>query len=310
MWLSELGLAPIFKLSRDDSEVTVSFLQSLKTTRTRRKILRLISYSLVASYLAFCAHFYIFQEWYLLEPNVVPPGHKETQLGYKPYRLSVPPEEDGEATVHYRRYAATGAPRNEVVFYLHGNKGNMDLCEFQIEFMLALGYDVWTMDYRTFGDSTGKRSEAALKKDALAVYNKIAAEVNTESVVIWGRSFGSGVAASVAASAKKKPKMLVLETPYWSLIDAAWQKWAILPSALFRYELPIYKFLMSADCPIHLIHGTSDEKIPFNSSERLLNLCKSKLVEVKGHSIMCGMHDLRDKNTLDDFEEKAASILK
>lgn len=101
----------------------------------------------------------------------------------------------------------------------------MDLCEFQIEFMLGLGYDVWTLDYRGFGDSTGKASEAALKEDAMAVYHKIAAEINTESVVIWGRSFGSGVAASVAASAQSKPKMLVLETPYWSLIDAAWQKW-------------------------------------------------------------------------------------
>ncbi|RPI68574.1 MAG: alpha/beta hydrolase, partial [Geobacteraceae bacterium] len=267
--------------------------------------------------LVFCAQFCIFQEWYLFEPDVDPQGYEEKKLVYKPYELSIPPEEGGEATVHYRRYATTAAPRNENIFYLHGNKGNMDLCEFEIEFMLSLGYDVWTMDYRGYGKSKGKISEAALEKDAKAVYDRIAAEIGAESIVIWGRSFGSGVAASVAAasaqvaaSAQKKPKMLVLETPYWSLIDLAWQKWAIIPSVLFRYELPINKFLMSADCPIHLIHGTLDEKIPFNSSERLLDLCKLNSIEVKGHSIMCGMHNLRDKNTIEDFEEKAASILK
>ncbi len=120
----------------------MSFLQSLKTTRTRRKMFRLISYAIVASYLVFCAQFCIFQEWYLFEPDVDPQGYEEKKLVYKPYELSIPPEEGGEATVHYRRYATTAAPRNENIFYLHGNKGNMDLCEFEIEFMLGLGYDV------------------------------------------------------------------------------------------------------------------------------------------------------------------------
>jgi hypothetical protein len=67
---------------------------------------------------------------------------------------------------------------------------------------------------------------------------------------------------------------------------------------------------MSANCPIHLIHGTLDEKIPFNSSERLLDLRLSHGINVKGHSIMCGMQDLRDEKTVADFEEKAATIMK
>lgn len=291
----------------------MSFLKSLKNPRTNRKVVRVILCAIVVSYLAFCADFFVRQEWYLLEPNVDPPGYpvsRKTEFSYVPFTLSGEPIKGGAATIHYRKYNTTVTPGNGVVFYLHGNKGNMDKCEFQIEFMLELGYDVWTMDYRGYGDSGGKISEAALKKDARAVFDKIVAEVDAESLVIWGRSFGSGVAASVAASTQKKPKMLVLETPYWSLVDAAWQKWAMVPPALFRYELPIHEFLMSANCPIHLIHGTLDEKIPFNSSERLLDLRLSHGINVKGHSIMCGMHDLRDEKTVAEFEEKAATILK
>ncbi len=61
-----------------------------------------------------------------------------------------------------------------------------------------------------------------------------------------------------------KPRMLVLETPYWSLVDAVRQKHPYIPSILFRYRLPSHEFLESVNCPIHLIHGTQDEKIPFN----------------------------------------------
>lgn len=290
----------------------MSFLKSLKSPQKIRKLFRVSLYAIFGTYFVFCADFYFRQEWYLLEPNVDPPGYGKTEFPYLPYTLSGERINGASATIHYRKYRSTGTPRNEAVFYLHGNKGNMDKCEFQIEFMLKLGYDVWTMDYREYGESNGTISEEALEKDAMAVYNKILAEIDTASIIVWGRSFGSGVAASVAAAVTDdhKPKMLVLETPYWSLVDAAWQKWAIIPPILFRYELPVHEFLMSVNCPIHLLHGTLDEKIPFNSSERLLELCKSSSLQVTGHSIMCGKHDLRDKNTHDDFLEKAAIILK
>ena len=282
----------------------------LENKPSKRKVLLAGLALLVAIYLAFCADFYFRQEWYILEPNVVPPGYRDSELKYKPYQLSVRPEDGGKATIHFRKYKTTATPRNEVVFYLHGNKGNMDLCAFQIEFLLGLGYDVWTMDYRGYGDSTGIISESALKEDANKVFDKIVNEDSAEPIVIWGRSFGSGVAASVAAAAKKKPKMLVLETPYWSLIDVVRQKLFFMPSAVFRYELPTHEFLISASYPIHLIHGTQDEKISPNSSDRLHNLCEANGIKVIGHSIMCGKHDLRDDKTVVEFQEIAAGILK
>ncbi|MEO8269669.1 MAG: alpha/beta fold hydrolase, partial [Aureliella sp.] len=135
----------------------------------------------------------------------------------------------------------------------------MDRCECEIDFLLDRGYDVWTMDYRGFGDSIGTMSEKALKEDASRVYANIIPRDLEKPLIVWGRSFGSGVAASVAAKADDKPDLLILETPYWSLVDLAQQKCPILPSLLFRYELPVHEFLKSAGCPIHLIHGTRDD---------------------------------------------------
>lgn len=280
----------------------MSVLKSPKSTPPRRKIVRVILLALIATYLAFCAHFFVRQEGYLLKPNADPTGGSPSKLQGEEFVLPV----RDEAQIHYRKYITTSVPSKGSVFYLHGNKGNMNKCEWEIEFLIERGYNVWTMDYRGYGDSVGTMSELALKEDAMAVFNKITEMDSAELIIIWGRSFGSGVAASVAAGANRKPKMLVLETPYWSLVDAVRQKYPYLPPIIFRYELPIYKFLKSARCPIHLIHGTQDEKIPPNSSDRLHDLCEAEGIKVTGHSVMCGKHNLRE---LAEFERITASIL-
>lgn len=267
----------------------------------RRILLRSV-FALFVAYLAFCTVFYLSQERYLLEPNADPTGGRPSALKEAEFVLPV----RGQEKVHYRRYFTTASPAKGTVFYLHGNKGNMDKCEWEIEFMIELGYDVWTMDYRGYGASIGPVSELALKEDAKAVFDKLQESDASNPVIIWGRSFGSGVAASVVAAAHKKPRMLVLETPYWSLVDAVRQKHPYLPPIVFRYELPVHKFLQSADCPIHLIHGTQDEKIPSNSSDRLLNLCRNQGINAIGYSVMCGKHNLRG---LAEFQRIAAMIL-
>ncbi len=290
----------------------MSFLKSLKTPRTKRKIFRVILYAIVGSYLVFCAHFRIWQEWYLLEPKKNPTDMTDSKYQGQAKKFTLPKIQGDDGEIHYRRYTTAIMPFKGTVFYLHGNRGDMDRCECEVDFLLDRGYDVWTMDYRGFGESIGTMSETALKEDALRVFAQIILRDPEEQLIIWGRSFGSGIAASVAAAVADdhKPELLILETPYWSLVDLGQQKCPIIPSILFRYELPIHEFLMSSGCPIHLIHGTTDEKINASASDRLLELCKSNLIDVKGHSIMGGMHNLRNDKTISDFEEKVASILK
>jgi uncharacterized protein len=125
-------------------------------------------------------------------------------------------------------------PLNGTVSYLHGNKGDMDSCEFQIDFLLDRGYDVWTMDHQGFGDSIGTISETALKDDASRVLAQIIPRDPEKPLIIWGRSFESGKATSDAAkaAAEHKPELLILETPYWSLVDLGQLRCPIIPSGL------------------------------------------------------------------------------
>ncbi len=291
------------------NDILLSSKNSSKTTRTRRKIICVNLLAIIAVYVVFCADFYIRQESYLLDPNTDPTGMRRSRFMGKGRDSVLPKLPNDDAEIHYRKYITTTMPSKGRVLYLHGNKGSMNQCEWEIDFLIDLGYDVWTMDYRGFGDSRGRISESALKEDSLRVFDEIIRIAPEHKTIIWGRSFGSGVAASVAAAATKKPALLVLETPYWSLVDAVLQKYPFIPSSLFRYEFPTHEFLSSIGCPIHLIHGTQDEKIHPNSSDRLLDLCESKAIKVKGHSIMCGKHNLRDKKTIVEFDEIATSIL-
>lgn len=284
--------------------------KSTPPTRSRRKLIRNCLVAILLGYCGFCGYFYFAQERHLLEPNADPTGMRASSLQEENLTLTDSGNESGEAiSIHYRKYVAVSNPTKGSVFYLHGNKGNMDKCEWEIEFLINLGYDVWTMDYRGYGESTGEISEQALRQDALAVYEKMLASAKSKPIIIWGRSFGSGVAATVAASASSKPQKLVLETPYWSLVDATRQKCFILPPFLFRYELPTHEFLLSVNCPICFIHGTQDEKIPFNSSERLLVLCEENSCKAELHSIQGGLHNLREPSTNSEFERIAAMIL-
>ena len=121
--------------------------------------------------------------------------------------------------------------------------------------------------------------------------------------LIW-QILGTGVAAYVASV--NSPKTLVLETPYCSLRDTVCHTNPLVLPCLVRYQLPTHEYLGYVDCPVHLIHGTKDEKIDFTSSERLKNRCLELKRAVQFHPIQNGYHNLRPES---DFETVLKQIL-
>ena len=72
------------------------------------------------------------------------------------------------------------------------------------------------MDYRGYGKSTGRiESEAQLNADARAVWARYAPRYRGRKVVFFGRSLGSGLAASLAA--QEQPDLTLLVSPYRSM---------------------------------------------------------------------------------------------
>jgi pimeloyl-ACP methyl ester carboxylesterase len=123
------------------------------------------------------------------------------------------------------------------------------------------------------------------------VYDYAKVQLKTDEIVIVGRSIGTGVAARLAA--QHPPKILILETPYYSFPDLVNTIYPAVPSALIRYRLDTAHWIGSLNSPIHLIHGDQDPLIPFSSSERL----KALNPRVELHTITGAVH-----NNISEFE--------
>ena len=255
---------------------------------------------LVAVFVLVNTVFYINQDAYLLERLELPTGYEEKpELEPAFNRFVAPPgrilpnnKKDWppvEAAINFQKFESFAQSANGTLLYLHGNRGSMDQCRWEIEPFLNAGYRVWTMDYRGFGESQGALSESKLLGDAKMVYEEI---LKTEEIdIIWGRSFGSGIATYLATI--ESPKRLVLETPYLSVPDAARHTRPYLLPILFCYRLPTIEYIEYVQCPVHIIHGTDDEKIYFESSTKLDDRCRELRLEGKLHKISGGKHNFR-----------------
>lgn len=178
--------------------------------------------------------------------------------------------------LHAVRFAATTAGdddrRRRAVLYLHGNAGSLrSWGEVGAELSALLadaGRDdvVYVLDYAGYGRSRGVLDEATILQDVVAVYDAIAARHG--GVVVFGRSIGTGPATWIAK--ERRPDLLVLETPYASLVDLAGRLVPWLPPALLAFRFQSDRWMKDVRCPVHVLHGTADEVIPLASAERLV----------------------------------------
>ena len=131
--------------------------------------------------------------------------HPETLPADFSYSGLYPPEQDVEEL----SIAVDGAVLNALlfrqpdsrglVFYLHGNGGNLVSWTRNVAFYRQLGFDLFMLDYRGFGKSTGHiASEAQLHADVRAAWARVAPGYAGKPVVILGRSLGSGLATRLA----------------------------------------------------------------------------------------------------------------
>ncbi len=89
-------------------------------------------------------------------------------------------------------------------------------------------YTTYLVDYRGYGKSSGKPTEAGLFSDALALYDHI--QTKHQSISLFGRSLGTGIASYVAA--QREADKLVLITPYDSVEAVARDRYGIFPLSL------------------------------------------------------------------------------
>jgi pimeloyl-ACP methyl ester carboxylesterase len=171
--------------------------------------------------------------------------------------------------LHFRQPEPRG-----LVFFLHGNAGDLSSWTTGLDFYRRVNYDLFIFDYRGYGKSTGRiESEAQLHADVRAAWDRIAPQYRDKPIVIYGRSLGTGLGAYLARDVH--PALLVLVTPYVSLVDAARRTYPFAPGWLLKYPLRTDAIAGDLKAPVLLVHGTRDELLPLDDSKTLSKLIRS-----------------------------------
>ena len=85
-----------------------------------------------------------------------------------------------------------------LVFYLHGNRGNLTTWTTGLELYQRANVDFFVFDYRGYGRSVGANvDEAQLDADVRAAWDTIAPRYAGKPIAIIGRSLGSGLAVQL-----------------------------------------------------------------------------------------------------------------
>ena len=240
----------------------------------------------MVSYIIICGLLYMWQEKLIFYPEVLPPDFR--------YPFAEPFDEltwqvEG-ATINALHFKA-GQPKG-VILYFHGNGGSLRNWGEVAGTFVEQGYDVLMPDYRGYGKSTGRiTGEAVLHQDAAYAYAYLQARYPEQDIILYGRSLGTGLAVYLARS--YRPRLLILESPYYSLRDLIARRLPFIPGFFAKYQLRSDLWIGEVTCPIYLFHGTQDEVIPYASGERLLTRIKAEhqLITIVG-----GGH-----NNLSDF---------
>ncbi|WP_415190746.1 alpha/beta hydrolase [Psychroserpens sp.] len=254
-----------------------------------KKRLKKVCKSLLILYIMIGASLYFLQEKLLFFPTEL---DQEYQYQFEqPFEeIFLKPSEDVSINaVHFKVKNPKG-----VIIYFHGNAGDLSRWGTISEYFVTKDYDVFIMDYRTYGKSTGELNEQAFYDDAQFCYDHLLKSYLESDITVYGRSLGTGISTFLAS--KNKPKQLILETPYYSVLDVAKQRFPILPvSSLLQYTFPSNEFIVDVICPIIMFHGTYDGVVPYSSAEKLQEVApndKTTFITIEG-----GGH-----NNLIDFE--------
>lgn len=191
-----------------------------------------------------------------------------------------------------------------IILYFHGNKGSLERWGTIASKFTDYGYDVFVMDYRGYGKSTGKRKEKYLYNDALLCYNHIKKSYSENNIILYGRSLGGTFATYIAS--KQKPKKLLLEAPFYNLANTADFHYPFSPVFLLKYKFPSNEYITEVKCPVTIFHGTEDNVTPYKGGEKLFD--RVKISDKEFITIKNGNH--HNLAVSKEYEDKIKKLLK
>lgn len=176
-------------------------------------------------------------------------------------------------------WTASPAPGKPVIFYLHGNAGNLANRASRFDLLLQQGYGLVAPAYRGYSGSTGTPQETALISDTVAIYDSLARPMQAP-VVVYGESIGAAVALG-ALQAGMTPAATLLEAPYTSIKAMAAHHYPG-DGSFTKHLSNQWDSLSRAESvtlPLLILHGSEDNLIPIEMGRQIFAAAPSNRKE-------------------------------
>jgi fermentation-respiration switch protein FrsA (DUF1100 family) len=256
-------------------------------------VLKLAALSIIFLYALVVLLFYLFQTKLIFYPGKLSKDFK-FKIGPLDEEVFLRTSDNEEVNGLFFR-----GTRPEVILYFHGNAGDLHGWQFVAEDFTAHGYNVFIIDYRGYGKSSGVISENGFYKDAEAAWYFLINKkgFTPRNIIIYGRSIGSGVAVELAST--HRSRLLILESPYASLGLLAREKFPyFFPSFYLKHKFNNLEKIAHVKSPVIFIHGQQDTLIPPSHTERLFLKAQGKKEKI---IIPGGSHN--DLNSYPEYQD-------
>ena len=243
---------------------------------------------------------YYFQKKLMLHPKQLPPDYK-FQFSFSFKEINIPfNKKDNISLVQF--LPEDNMPKG-VVLYFHGNRDNINRYAKYAGNFTKHGYEVWINDYPEYGKSTCKFTEDNVYRQANEIYKLANAKFESNNIIVYGKSLGSGIASWLAS--KNACRHVILETPYYSMKDLLSRYTPIYPAPIMsNFKFPTGDYLKKVSAPVTIFHGSKDGVIPHRHALKLKDVLKEGDEFV---SIDNGAHNNLNDYSL--FHEKLDAVL-
>ncbi|MCA9574176.1 MAG: alpha/beta hydrolase [Polyangiales bacterium] len=177
--------------------------------------------------------------------------------------------------------ALTGEGRRPAIFFAHGNGELIDDWPLPMQAFRERGFHVLLAEYRGYGRSAGRASEATVRGDFVRLYDRMRAHptVDPAACVLMGRSLGGGAVCQVFA--ERDACVLVLMSTFTSVTELAGRLFR-LPARFVADRFDSVEVLRRKPARALHVHGRHDELIPFENAEALARITGGPLVADDG----------------------------
>lgn len=168
--------------------------------------------------------------YYIIQNNILYPEFPRSDSQAKALNgmewINVQTSDDLELKALYKK-AENEKP---TILMFHGNGANIGYVQSVFSIFLKDGYGLLLAEYRCYNGNAGQCGESNFYNDARAYHEWLKDQnINSQDIVLYGRSLGSAMAVQLAT--EDEFKAVILEVPFSSTLDVA------------KYQLPFLLFI-------------------------------------------------------------------